>query len=162
MFTSVITFSQEVIEVKGNVFDNDNTPIPSVSIYIDGTTTGTTTGFDGDFVIKANVNNTLVVSYLGFKTKKIVITKDIKLPLIIKLEPDVDALDEVVIVSVGYGTMRKSDLTGAISSISSKDLRKGVISSTEQVLQGKVAGLSVVQGSGDPAGGATLRLRGGT
>ncbi|MFT4612786.1 MAG: TonB-linked SusC/RagA family outer membrane protein [Gammaproteobacteria bacterium] len=163
LFNSILIFSQqESVVVKGNVFDNDNTPIPGVSIYIEGTTTGTTSGFDGDFRIEVPVNDTLVISYLGFKTKKIVVTKDIELPLNINLEPNVDALDEVVIVSVGYGTMRKSDLTGAISSISSKDLRKGVITSTEQVLQGKVAGLSVVQGSGDPASGATLRLRGGT
>lgn len=163
LFNSILIFSQqEIVEIKGNVFDNENTPIPSVSIYIEGTTTGTTTGFDGDFTIKAAINNTLVISYLGFKTKKILVTKEIKQPLKINLEPNVDSLEEVVIVSVGYGTMRKSDLTGAISSISSKDLRKGVITSAEQVLQGKVAGLSVVQGSGDPASGATLRLRGGT
>lgn len=163
IFNSILIFSQEKsIEIKGVISDDNNMPIPSVSIYIEGTTKGTITGFDGDFTIMTSVNNTLVISYLGFKTKKVVITKGISLPLKINLEPDVDTLDEIIVVSVGYGTMRKTDLTGAISSVSSEDLRKGVITSTEQVLQGKVAGLSVVQGSGDPASGSSLRLRGGT
>ena len=71
-------------------------------------------------------------------------------------------LQEATIVGVGYGTMRKSDLTGAITSISSKDLKKGLVTSTEQLLQGKVAGLSVTQASSDPTTGSALRLRGGT
>ena len=78
------------------------------------------------------------------------------------MEEDAKTLDEVTIVGVGYGKMRKSDLTGAIASVNSKDMKQGVITSTEQLLQGKVAGLSIVQSSGAVESGASIRLRGGT
>src|SRR5690606_3867161 len=80
----------------------------------------------------------------------------------VQLEPTTTTLDEVVVVGVGYGTMRRSDLTGAISSVSAKDFRQGVITSAEQLLQGKVAGLTVTQSSSDPVQGSAMRLRGGT
>lgn len=82
--------------------------------------------------------------------------------LSIVLQEDAIALEETVIVGVGYGTMRKSDLTGAITSVNAKDMKQGIITSAEQLLQGKVAGLSVVQSSGAPEAGASIRLRGGT
>lgn len=78
------------------------------------------------------------------------------------MQEDAIALEETVIVGVGYGTMRKSDLTGAITSVNAKDMKQGIITSAEQLLQGKVAGLSVVQSSGAPEAGASIRLRGGT
>lgn len=84
--------------------------------------------------------------------------KDIK----VVLEEDAKMLAETVVVGVGYGTMRKNDLTGSIASVNAKDLKHGVITSAEQMLQGKVAGLSVVQASGSPENGASIRLRGGT
>jgi iron complex outermembrane receptor protein len=80
----------------------------------------------------------------------------------IVLTEDMVTLDEAVIVAVGYGKMRKSDLTGAIATVSSDNMKKGVVTSSEQLLQGKVAGLTVVQGTGDPSSGASMRLRGGT
>lgn len=153
---------QANIEVEGIVLDDLEVPLPGASILIEGTTTGTVTDFDGAFSLQVPENSNIIISYVGYKDQNITIASNTKIPLTITLLQDLAALDEVVVVAVGYGTMRKSDLTGSISSISSDDLRQGVISSTEQVLQGKVAGLTVVQGSGDPASGATLRLRGGT
>lgn len=151
-----------MILVTGTVNDDQGIPLLGASVYVEGTSQGTTTDFDGNFAIEVSKGRTLVVSYVGFETQNIIVNDNITLPLKIDLIADASKLDEVVLVSVGYGSVRKSDLTGSISSISSDDLRKGVISSTEQVLQGKIAGLSVVQGSGDPASGASLRLRGGT
>lgn len=150
------------ILVNGIVQDEQGVPLPGATILVEGTTNGTTTGFDGDFSIEVQENIRILISFVSFKTQSILINTETEMPLIVTLLPDVAALDEVVVVAVGYGSMRKSDLTGAISSVNADDLRKGVISSTEQVLQGKVAGLTVVQGSGDPASGSTLRLRGGT
>ena len=95
---------------------------------------------------------------MGYLTKKVKAGKDIK----VVLEEDAKMLAETVVVGVGYGTMRKNDLTGSIASVNAKDLKHGVITSAEQMLQGKVAGLSVVQASGSPENGASIRLRGGT
>lgn len=162
MTTLFMNAQQIDIEVVGIVLDDLGVPLPGASILIEGTTTGTVTDFDGGFSLKVPENNNIIISYVGYKELNIAISSNTIIPLAITLLPDLAALDEVVVVAVGYGTMRKSDLTGSISSISSDDLRQGVISSTEQVLQGKVAGLTVVQGSGDPASGATLKLRGGT
>ncbi|MEG9327047.1 TonB-dependent receptor [Salinimicrobium catena] len=162
LFFTVGMNAQEMREISGIVHDNSGQPLPGATIIETGTSNGTTTDFDGHFDLKVAEGSTIDVSYVGFLTQNIKITESITSPIIINLEVNSQALDEVVLVAVGYGTMRKSDLTGAISSVSGDELVKGVISSTEQVLQGKVAGLTVVQGSGDPSSGATMRLRGGT
>lgn len=150
------------IRAHGQVLDQKGEPLTGATIAVDGTTTGTITGVSGDFSLEVAPNSTLVVSFVSYITQRISVTATTPMPLTVTLKEDVVTLNETVVVAVGYGTMRKSDLTGAIASVSSDDLRKGVITSTEQVLQGRVAGLSVVQGSGDPAAGSTLRLRGGT
>lgn len=157
-------FAQQTttISVDGIVTDETGAPLPGTSVIVEGTTNGTITGIEGEFSLKVPSGSTLVISFISFETQYFEINESIAMPLSISMNPNVISLNETVVVAVGYGTMRKSDLTGAISSVSSKDLKKGVISSTEQVLQGKVAGLSVVQGSGDPASGSSLRLRGGT
>ena len=98
------------------------------------------------------------ISYVGYLTQTVKAGNGMR----IVLQEDAKTLDEAVVVGVGYGTMRKSDLTGAIATVNAKDMKKGVITSTEQLLQGKIAGLSVVQASGSPENGASLRLRGGT
>jgi len=100
----------------------------------------------------------LSVSYVGYTTRRVHASKEMR----IVMEEDAKTLDEVTVVGVGYGKMRKSDLTGAIASVSAKNMKQGVITSTEQLLQGKVAGLSVVQSSGAVESGSTIRLRGGT
>lgn len=154
--------AQETTEVYGTVYGPDGQPLPGATIVESGTTNGTTTDFDGDFRLEVPIGSYIEVSYLGFETNKVAITPSMTYPIIFEMQPDANALEEVELVAVGYGTMRKSDLTGAISSVSGDDLVQGTITSTEQALQGKVAGLTVVQGTGDPSSGATMRLRGGT
>lgn len=146
--------------IKGVVVDQTDAALPGATVVVDGTTKGVITGIDGEFEISCPTGSTLTISFIGYKTQQVV-ANSANLGTI-KMMEDFVSINETVVVGVGYGTMRKSDLTGAISSVKSDDLKQGVISSTEQLLQGKVAGLTVIQGSGDPASGASLRLRGGT
>ena len=155
-FTNSI-YAQKQITVTGTVSDEYNAPLIGVSVKL-GNATGTITDIDGNFTINATEGETVTFSYVGYST----VSEPAKAVMNIQMKEDAVMLDAVTIVGIGYGTMRKSDLTGAIASVSAKDLKKGVITSTEQMLQGKIAGLSVVQASGDPAAGTSLRLRGGT
>ena len=159
---NINSFAQEstTITVKGIVVDQSNSPLPGATIVIRGTTSGVITDIDGKFELPCNTGSTLSISFVGYKNEVITVNTS-NLGTIVLME-DFVTLNEAVVVGVGYGTMRKSDLTGAITSVNSDELKKGIISSTEQLLQGKVAGLTVIQGSGDPASGASLRLRGGT
>lgn len=158
----LISAQLQPIHVTGMVNDANGEPLPGASVVLDGTTTGTITDVDGRFSLEVPNGGSLIFSFISFQSQKVIVSESTTLPLVIMLRQDVVALDEAVVVAIGYGSIRKSDLTGAITSVKAEDLRKGVISSTEQVLQGKVAGLSVVQGSGDPTSGSTVRLRGGT
>ena len=150
----------EKVSVNGIILDNAGLPLIGATVTVEGTTSGTMSDINGAFSLETTKGKTLVVSFVGYKTQKLVATSSDKLSL--KLEEDYVTLGEATIVVVGYGTMRKSDLTGAIASVSAENLKKGVVTSTEQMLQGKVAGLTVIQGSGDPSQGASVRLRGGT
>lgn len=155
--------AQETVKtITGVVLDESQNPMTGATVILDGTNLGTVTSAEGTFELKvpADATAALNISFVGYITEKIDITG--KTNVEITLVPDLQQVDEVVVVAVGYGTMRKSDLTGAITSVSANDLKKGMVSSTEQLLQGKVAGLTVIQGSGDPATGASMRLRGGT
>ncbi len=150
-------YAQDNITVAGTVVNQDQAPLAGVSVAATSGA-GTVTGTDGKFILTASGGETLTFSHVGYRT-----TTETAAPTMrIEMLPTDAVLDEVVIVGVGYGTMRRSDLTGAITSVSAKDLRKGVITSAEQLLQGKVAGLTVTQPSGDPTQGSSLRLRGGT
>ena len=161
LLLSVGVFAQQKKLVTGTISDNSGIALPGVSILEVGTQKGTSTDADGKFVFEATVGATLQFSFIGYTTQNVVVDASTK-TITLKLEESSFMLDAVELVSVGYGTMRKSDLTGAISTVKGDDLVKGVISSTEQALQGKVAGLTVSQSSGDPSSGSTLRLRGGT
>ncbi|MDA3892791.1 MAG: TonB-dependent receptor [Salinivirgaceae bacterium] len=155
---TVSVFAQTPILVKGIVTDVMGMSIPGATVLIKGTTNGTITDFDGNFTLDCDLNDTLSVSFVGYLTEEYVAQEGVNLNVL--LIEDIAKIGEVVVV--GYGTMRKSDLTGAITSVSAEELHKGVVTTTEQVLQGKVAGLTVIKGSGDPTAGATMRLRGGT
>src|SRR5690606_15240970 len=148
--------------VTGSVLDANGAPLTGASVIEIGTTNGVVADFDGKFSIEATTGSTLEISFLGYVSQSVEITNSTVMPLQIVLEEDAFALDAIEIVAVGYGTMRKSDLTGAISTVSEEELVKGSLTSTEQVLQGKVSGLVVTQGTGDPSSGSSLRLRGGT
>lgn len=158
---SVGMYAQGKKLISGTVNDKTGMGLPGVSIIEVGTTNSVATDVDGKFVIEAAVDSTLEISFVGYDTQTIVVEQNTS-TLNVTLEEGALMLDAVEVVSVGYGTMRKSDLTGAISTLSGDDLLKGNITSTSRVLQGKVAGLAVVQDTGDPSAGSSIRLRGGT
>lgn len=147
------------ITASGVVVDEKNEPLVGVTVKLEGVEAqGTFTDLDGRFSLGCAAGSVLEFSFVGFNSQKIKAGNNMKVILI----ENIIALKEAIVVGVGYGTMRKSDLTGAIASVSQDDLKKGIITSTEQMLQGKISGLAIVQGSGDPSAGATIRLRGGT
>jgi TonB-linked SusC/RagA family outer membrane protein len=145
--TEIRAQETEVITVQGVVQDETGQPLTGAAVAIEGTTTGTITDIDGIFTLPCPKGSTLTITLVGYKSRQVTIVSAEK-PNII-LEEDLVALEEAVVVAIGYGTMRKSDLTGAIASVSADDFKKGVVSSSEQLLQGKIAGLTVIQGSGD-------------
>lgn len=150
--------SAQDITANGTVTDSSREPLIGATVKVAGEAQGAITDMDGNFELQCKPGTQLEISYIGYVSQTVKAGKDLR----IVLQEDAKTLDEAVVVGVGYGTMRKSDLTGAIATVNAKDMKKGVITSTEQLLQGKIAGLSVVQASGSPENGASLRLRGGT
>ncbi len=142
-------------EVSGSVSDA-NGPLPGASIVEKGTTNGTQTDFDGNFTISVGENATLVISYVGFKTSEIVVNG--RTSISVTLEEDAQALEEVVII--GYGTTTVKDATGSVAAVTADDFNGGVISSPEQLIQGKTAGVQITQTSGEPGAGVEFRIRG--
>ena len=144
------------ITLKGNVIDDDsNDPLPGATLLIKGSSAGVTTNLDGFFTISSKIGDTLVVSYLGMKTKEVVILSS---PISIRLETKISKLDEVV-VSIGYFDVSKKDLSGAITQINSEQLEKNRANSIENLLQGQAAGV-VVNESSEPGGGIGISIRG--
>ncbi|NMA67048.1 MAG: SusC/RagA family TonB-linked outer membrane protein, partial [Clostridiaceae bacterium] len=143
---------------RGLVVDDAGEPLIGVSVVVDGTTNGTITDYDGNFTLSCSQGDNLQISYVGYKSQNVKATANMK----VVLQEDAQVLADFEVVAVGYGSIRKSDLTGAITSVSSDNMKKGMVTSSEQLLQGRVAGLTVVQGSGDPTKGSSLRLRGGS
>ena len=150
--------SAQNITASGTVTDATHEPLIGATVKVAGEAQGAITDMDGNFELQCKQGAQLEISYVGYLTQTVKAGNGMR----IVLQEDAKTLDEAVVVGVGYGTMRKSDLTGAIATVNAKDMKKGVITSTEQLLQGKIAGLSVVQASGSPENGASLRLRGGT
>lgn len=161
LFLSAGVFAQQKKLVSGVVYDTTNFALPGVTVTEVGTTNVTVTDADGKFAFQVSIGSSIEVSYIGYVSQTVVVDANTS-TFTLKLQEDTFMLDAVELVSVGYGTMRKSDLTGAISTVNADDLVKGAISSTEQVLQGKVAGLTITRGTGDPSSGSSIRLRGGT
>jgi iron complex outermembrane receptor protein len=144
--------------VTGNVIDGvDGATVPGATVMVDGTQRGTITDMDGNFSIAAEVGETLVVSYLGYKQERVLV--DNRSNYVIRLVTDVISFDEVVVI--GYGIQRKSDLTGSITSVSTDDFNSGLISTPEQLINGKVSGVQIMSNSGSPTAGSTIRIRGG-
>ena len=144
--------------VTGKVLDENKQPMPGVAILIVGTTSGGTTDFDGNFTLSVPAgNNELQFSFIGYETVKIPIPANNNIRL--QMKPQTMTLDDVVVI--GYGTSRKGDLTGAVANVSSKDFNEGMISSPEQLINGKIAGVQIMSNSGSPTAGSTIRIRGG-
>jgi TonB-linked SusC/RagA family outer membrane protein len=145
------------IQVKGVVTSaDDGQPIPGVSVVVKGTTAGTTTDIDGNYTLNAPGNSTLVFSFVGMTTQEIAV--NMKSVINVVLATEQTNIDEVVVV--GYGVQKKSVITGAISSIKSKDLEKVAPGRADQALQGRVSGVTIASNSGQPGDAATIRVRG--
>jgi len=148
-------------KVEGTVLDNaSGQPIPGANVTIGGSTTGTSTDFDGKFQLN-NVKPTdvLTISYMGYQTKTITVGS--KTSFIIKIDEDANQLQEVV-VQVGYGSVKKKDATGAVTVLGTKDFNKGPVVSADQMITGKVAGVQITNGGGSPGGDVTIRIRSGS
>jgi len=134
----------------------DNQGIPGASVVMKGTTTGTTTNADGEFTLDAAADAVLVISYIGFTTEEVPVAGKSRLD--VSLVEDIKALSEVVVV--GYGEMRRSDVSSAQTSISAKDIDRTVNTTIEQAIQGRAAGVYVTQNTGQPGGGVSVNIRG--
>ena len=154
--TSTTVLAQGGYQVKGVVVDAVG-PVIGAAVVQQGTTNGTSTGIDGDFVLNVPNGDALVeISCIGYATQ---VFKASEVPATVTLEEDTHFLDEVVVI--GYGTVKKSDLTGSVSTVKADEINKGVITSPADMLRGKSAGVVVTAGSGMPGSGATVRIRGG-
>jgi len=156
LFVSITSISWAQKEVEGVVLDDQNIPLSGANILIKGTSNGVSADFDGNFKIEAKIGDILVITYLGMKTKEVLIEN--YNPLSIILDTDAAQLDDVVIV--GYGSQKRSDVTGSISSLKSESFNKGVVANAGQLLQGKVAGVNVSSVSGEPGASQDIIIRG--
>ncbi|WP_031530602.1 SusC/RagA family TonB-linked outer membrane protein [Dyadobacter crusticola] len=158
LFTLVNTAFAQDVEVTGKVTDTKGSGLPGVSITVKGSTKGANSDMDGNYSIAAPANSTLVFSFIGFTSKEVVVGNQSRID--ISLSDDVKALEEVVVV--GYGTAKRRDVTGTVTSVSSKDFNAGINPNPLQAIQGRVAGLTITQPNGDPNTSPTVRLRGYT
>ena len=143
--------------VTGVVMAQDEPdPVIGANVMVKGSTVGTITDFDGNFELQAKAGDVLQVSFMGYKTQEVKVTN--AGPIRVTLVPDNVQLQEVV--AIGYGTMKKSDLTGAVTSVSADQLLKAPVSGLDQALQGRAAGVTVVSESGQPGEAAVIRIRG--
>ncbi|MEP6613060.1 MAG: TonB-dependent receptor [Mucilaginibacter sp.] len=145
-------------QVTGTVSDADGTVIPGAGIKIKGTSTGTVTDVNGTFKLAVPDNATLVISFVGYVTKEVTVGSGSVYN--VKLAPAVSNLNEVVVVSVGYGTQKRTDLTGSISSVSAATIAKLPVTSLEQSLQGRAAGVQVTNNDASPGGNVSILIRG--
>lgn len=147
---------QNSVKITGKVVDVQGEPVIGATVMEKGTTNGIITDVDGNFTLNVSLNRKLQVSYVGYQTQEITIGSNRTLR--ITLKEDSELLDEVVVV--GYGTMKKSDLTGAISSVSTETLVRGGNANAIGALQGSVAGVSILKSNNKPGGGYDIKIRG--
>ena len=157
LLLSVTNYAQEIVTVKGNVTSKtDGEPILGANIIVVGTKTGTSTDFDGNYQIKVKSGQVLEFSYLGFTSKKITVTNQKTINA--ALTEDASTLDEIVVV--GYGTQRKSHLTGAISKVKNEKLDQIAVSRVDDALVGQVSGVNIQATEGEAGSAPTIRIRG--
>lgn len=156
-FMAVSVSAQGGYQVKGTVVDAAG-PVIGATVMEQGTTNGTSTGLDGDYVLSVSSSDAIVeISCIGYTTQTF---KASAVPAQVTLSEDADFLDEVVVI--GYGTVKKDDMTGSVAAVKADQLNKGVVSSPSALLQGKSAGVVITAGSGAPGSGSTIRIRGGS
>ena len=154
LFLSVNTFAQQIV-VKGIVKDTTGEPIIGANVIVKGTTNGTITDFDGNFLLNANTGDIIIISFIGYRSQEAQAAASMN----IILKDDTELLDEVVVI--GYGSVKKDDLSGSVVAIKAEEMNKGAVTSPQELIMGKVPGLSVSQGDGAPGAGSTIRIRGG-
>ena len=153
LFLSIGAFAQQ--SVSGLITDNSGTPLPGVNVIIKGTNVGVSSDFDGNYQINVDNGQILVFSYIGFDSVELTVNganQDVK------MTESNSELDEVVVI--GYGTVRKKDLTGAVDLVTEKNFAKGSVVSPQQLIRGKVAGVSIVSNSGAPGDDSNVLIRG--
>lgn len=144
-------------EVKGVVVDSTGTPVIGASVVEQGTTNGITTDVNGQFVLNVQGEQSIVqISFIGYVTKSLAASST-ELQYVV-LEDDSAMIDDVVVI--GYGTVKKDDLTGSVVAIKAEELNRGAVVSTQDMMQGKVPGLQIIPGDGGPNSGSTIRIRG--
>ncbi|MBN2349587.1 MAG: SusC/RagA family TonB-linked outer membrane protein [Bacteroidales bacterium] len=155
---STSLLSQQM-DISGKVLDENGDGLPGVNIIIKGTTTGTTTDTKGIFKITVpDANAILTISYVGYLKEEI--TVGTQTTFEINLMPDIAALEEVVVI--GYGQVKKDDLTGSVATLGARDFNQGVTTSPQELMAGRIAGVTVTSNSGAPGAGTTIRIRGGS
>lgn len=155
LFVPTVIFAQTTI--SGTVTEQStSTPLPGVNVIIKGTTTGTSTDFDGKYQLTVNNGDVIVFSYIGFTTQEI--TFNGQTTIDVQLVDDFAQLEEIVVT--GYGSVKKEDLTGSADLIKAEDFNEGPIVSPQQLIQGKIAGVSVTSGGGAPGEGQSIVIRG--
>ncbi len=155
---SCVVFGQQV-RVSGTVTDAaDGTTLPGVNVVVKGTLTGAITGNNGEYSLMAKPGDVLVFTFIGYLPQEITLGNQTVID--VAMATDVKALEEVVVI--GYGTVKKDDATGSVAAISSKDFNKGAITSPQDLLVGKSAGVVITTSGGAPGSGSTIRVRGGS
>ena len=159
LFFLVSSFVTAQQSLSGSVVDPAGVPLAGVNVVIKGTNTGTSTDFDGNFSIEASSSDVLIFSFVGFKDQEVSVGDNSSFS--ISLEEEASFLDEIVVI--GYGTVKKSDLTGSVASIDSEQLAKGAVAvrNPMEALNGLATGVQVSQNSGAPGAALSVRIRGG-
>lgn len=155
VFLSLQAFAQGLI-VKGVVKDNAGMGVIGANVLVKGTTVGTITDLDGNFTLEAKKGDVIVISFIGYKTQELPAAATMN----VTLQDDTEVLDDVVVI--GYGSVKKNDATGSVTAIKPDELSKGITTNAQDMLTGKVAGVSVISNDGTPGGGAQIRIRGGS
>lgn len=150
--------SGKKVKVRGVIKDETGEPIIGATVRVKGKSEGTVSDFDGNFSLDVTGDNTLQISYIGYQTQELAVGKQHHFSIV--LEEDKKILNEVVVI--GYGTQKKGDITSSVGSVKSEDFTAGAINDAGQLIQGKIAGLSVTNPSGNPVGGTEISLRGNT
>ncbi len=151
-YTQVKTITGKVTDVQ------TGEPLPGVTIIVQGTTIGTATNFDGDYSLNVEPNQVLSFSFIGYTSKEITVGAESVIN--VQMELSMENLDEVIVI--GYGQVKKEDATGSVTAVSSEDFNMGAITSPQELVAGKIAGVQITTGGGAPGEGAVIRIRGGS
>lgn len=159
LFTFVSLASAQTREITGTVTDaTTGDSMPAVNIVVRGTTTGTTSALDGTYRINADADDVLVFSFVGFLPQEIPVGDQTVID--VALQEDIALLEDIVVV--GYGTQRREEVTGSVATLNADDANLGMVTSPDQLIQGRVAGVNISANNGEPGAGFNIRIRGGT